>query len=319
MNQISQSLTTKATVASSAQLQMTSVAKINLFLHIVAKRHDGYHDLQTVFRLLDWGDTLNFCTSSQHFEPIQLLQTSTLPIDLHCAQQLTEKPQDNLIIKAAIKLLQWLHQHNRLPDSLPFITTHLKKNLPTGAGLGGGSSNAATTLIALNQLWQLNINRQNLLNIGAQIGADVPIFIFGQDAIAEGIGEQLSCINLPKQHYLLLCPKAHISTAKLFSHHDLCRDMPPLSLTDIQKNSDNYLFDLQPPYCNVFEPVVTQLAPSVKQALDFLRTLEHISNSTARMTGSGSCVYLPFREPHLEQIQTVLTNAPCLAKIVSSK
>ena len=316
----------------SAQLQMSSVAKINLFLHIVGKRSDGYHNLQTLFRLLDWGDTLRFWLSQQHFDPRQLLQNiqnnislqnnraiSALPIDLYCEQSLTANPQDNLIIKAAIKLLQWLQLNNRLPDSLPFITTHLEKNLPTGAGLGGGSSNAATTLLALNQLWQLNLDVQSLIKIGAQIGADVPIFIFGQDAIGEGIGEHLTPINLPQQYFLLLCPEVHISTAKLFAHPDLCRNMPPLALTDMQKDSADYLFDLQPPYCNVFEPVVSQLAPAVKQALDFLRTLEPISSSIARMSGSGSSVYLPFHPEQLEQMQAAITNAPCYATIVSSQ
>ena len=323
MTPISQSNTHTLLDPSTALLQMNSAAKINLFLHIMGKRHDGYHDLQTVFRLLDWGDTLRFWLSQQHFDPKELLQTDLasmcLPIDLHCEKSLTAHPQDNLIIKAAIKLLQWLQLNKRLPDSLPFVTAHLEKNLPTGAGLGGGSSNAATTLVALNKLWQLNLDTQSLITIATKIGADVPIFIFAQDAIGEGIGERLTAIDLPKQHYLLLCPDAHISTAELFAHPDLCRNTPHLSLTEIIEHRDDYLFDLQPPYCNVFEPVVTQLAPAVKQALDFLRSLEHISESCARMSGSGSSVYLPFEIKHLEQIQTAIANAPCYAAIVSSQ
>ena len=199
-----------------------------------------------------------------------------------------------------------------------FITIHLDKNLPTGAGLGGGSSNAATTLLALNQLWQLNLDRQILQTIGAQIGADVPIFLFGLDAIAEGIGEQLTAIKLLPQQYLMLCPQAHISTAKLFAHPKLKRDMPPLSVAAIKHQATEYLFQLNSPYCNVFEPVVCQLSPTVAHALAYLRTLEPLTHSTARMTGSGSCVFLPFLPQHVAQIKAAIAQAPCPAKIVNT-
>ncbi|WP_227429366.1 4-(cytidine 5'-diphospho)-2-C-methyl-D-erythritol kinase [Psychrobacter sp. I-STPA6b] len=304
-------------------LHMRSVAKLNLFLHITGRRDDGYHNLQTVFRLLDWGDTLSFWQTSHYISPNltpvnDATELSTQLITLHCDIELTTNPQDNLIIKATQHLLQWLYKHQCLPTQLPIIKIHLDKQLPTGAGLGGGSSNAASTLLALNQLWQLNLTTKQLQQIGASVGADVPIFLYGQDAIAEGIGEKLTAIHLPAQHYVLLTPQAHISTAQLFAHPDLCRNMSSVPLTDIHHQYTDYLYQLNPPYCNVFEPVVCQLSNPVQQALDYLRTLEGITHSTARMTGSGSCVFLPFEAQYLSDIKDAIHQAPCTAIITNT-
>lgn len=301
-----------------------SPAKINLFLHITGKRADGYHNLQTVFRLLDWGDYL-------HFSVINKAATidRTADINLICSQLLiltgadtiTSNVDDNLIFKAARALLAFVIQSDKLPKQLPQIQITLDKHLPMGAGLGGGSSNAATTLIVLNEIWQLNLNQDVLIEIGATIGADVPIFIFGQDAIAMGIGEQLTAIDLPEQQYLVLTPEAHVNTAKLFAHTKLRRDIAPLSIKTIKNHSNDYGQYLNTPYQNVFTPVVTSLAPAVDEALRYLHGLETQALGTARMTGSGSAVFLPLDASITTDTMLLakwLENAPCAGYVAGS-
>lgn len=305
------------------QLSLFSPAKINLFLHITGKRADGYHDLQTVFRLLDWGDTLHFQVSEKQFNPKDDFESHQLPISLNSEVTVTADITDNLITKAALALIDAVKSDTQLfetLESLPVIDIKLDKVLPTGAGLGGGSSNAATTLLALNKLWGFNLEQQKLIEIGSRVGADVPIFILGKDAVAEGIGEKLTPLSLPLQHYLLLNPNAHASTQALFAHPELRRDTPTLSVSDIQGNSEGYLDRLYPPFSNVFEPVVTNLVPEVKQALAYLKKLESITNSSARMTGTGSSVFLPLPEAATPQIQTYMINnpPPCHAIITES-
>jgi len=341
-----------AVAAEAPTLSQFSPAKINLFLHITGKREDGYHNLQTVFRLLDWGDTLHFWR--QDNQQISLISaaaadtladtaTTTPPkldvvasklVELTGADSITQNPADNLIIKAAQALLDYLLQTSLptnaslLPQTLPQITVQIDKIIPMGAGLGGGSSNAATTLMALNELWQLKLSQPILLEIAAKIGADVPIFIFNQDAIAEGIGEQLTPINLPKQRYLMLLPQAHVNTAQLFGHPALRRDCPELTLAQIAAESLDYLWALTPPYHNVFESVVCQLAPPVKDALTYLQTLAvQLSqpnsitgqqNIKARMTGSGSTVFLPLPQTISTDLALWIKEAPCSAVVVDS-
>lgn len=305
------------------KLSLFSPAKINLFLHITGKRADGYHDLQTVFRLLNWGDTLHFQVSDKQFNPHQDFADNALPITLDTKVAVTTDLSDNLITKAALALIHAVKSNTQLfeaVDRLPVIDIKLDKVLPTGAGLGGGSSNAATTLLALNELWGLNLEQQALIDIGRSVGADVPIFILGQDAIAEGIGEKLTALSLPPQHYLLLNPNAHASTQALFAHPDLRRDIPAMSLYDIEENSEGYLDRLYPSFGNVFEPVVTSLVPEVSQALNYLRKLEPLTRSSARMTGTGSSVFLPIPEAITPQIQTYMMHnpPPCHALITES-
>ena len=276
-----------------------SPAKINLFLHITGKRADDYHNLQTVFRLLDWGDYLHFSlVEDAVFSTID----KSLDADKLCHQLLTlsgadtitSSINDNLIFKAARALLAFVIQADRIPKQLSSVQITLDKHLPMGAGLGGGSSNAATTLMTLNEIWQLNFTQSELIKIGASIGADVPIFIFGQDAIAMGIGEELTAINLAEQQYLVLTPNAHVNTAKLFAHPQLQRDITVLSIETIQNQTNDYVQYLNTPYQNVFTPVVTSLAPAVDEALRYLQGLEESQTlGTARMTGSGSAVFLP--------------------------
>ena len=280
-----------------------SPAKINLFLHITAKRADGYHDLQTVFRLLNWGDYLHFSVTDKVITTIDTIADNNSAADVKSlcgqlltlagAEAITNSIEDNLIFKAASALLAAAINSNKLPEQLPQIEVTLDKRLPMGAGLGGGSSNAATILITLNEIWQLNFTQNELIKIGATIGADVPIFIFGQDAIAMGIGEQLTAIDLPDQQYLVLTPDAHVNTAELFAHPKLQRDITALSIETIKNHSNDYVQHLKTPYRNVFTPVVASLAPAVNEAVHYLQGLESEALGTARMTGSGSAVFLP--------------------------
>ena len=307
-----------------------SPAKINLFLHITGKRADGYHNLQTVFRLLDWGDYLHFSIADKLISTIDnSVNNSRVDINSLCGQLLTltgakaitSSIEDNLIFKAASALLAAAIKSNKLHERLPQVSVTLDKHLPMGAGLGGGSSNAATTLLTLNEIWQLNFTQSELIKIGAKVGADVPIFIFGQDAIAMGIGEELTAIDLAEQQYLVLTPNAHVNTAKLFAHPQLQRDITALSIETIKNHSNDYVQYLNTPYRNVFTSVVTSLAPTVDEALRYLQRLESQALSTARMTGSGSAVFLP-----LDSSVTIdkallskwIADAPCAGYMVGS-
>ncbi|MGP4862819.1 4-(cytidine 5'-diphospho)-2-C-methyl-D-erythritol kinase [Psychrobacter sp. T6-5] len=301
-----------------------SPAKINLFLHITGKRADGYHDLQTVFRLLDWGDYLHFSLMDNALVPTadNKADANTLChqlLVLAGAEVITTDIEDNLIFKAARALLAFAIESNKLPSQLVPVHVTLDKHLPMGAGLGGGSSNAATTMLMLNELWQLNFTRDELIKIGAKVGADVPIFIFGQDAFAMGIGEELTAINLPDQQYLVLTPEAHVNTAKLFAHPKLQRDIAPISIDTIKNQSNDYVQNLNTPYHNVFTPVVTSLAPAVAEALNYLQGLETQAMSTARMTGSGSAVFLPLDASITSDkalLVTWIESAPCSGYVV---
>lgn len=309
---------------SNSSITRLSPAKINLFLHITGKRTDGYHNLQTVFRLLDWGDYLHFLLTDKVVNIDGCLDINKLCSQLLVltgADAITTSVEDNLIFKAARALVASAIQSNKLPKQLPQVQVTLDKRLPMGAGLGGGSSNAATTLLALNEIWQLNFDKNEQIKIGATIGADVPIFIFGQDAIAMGIGEQLTAIDLPNQHYLLLTPDAHVDTAKLFAHAKLQRDMASISVATIKDQFTAYTQNLIAPYENVFTPVVTRLAPEVDEALKYLQRLQKVALGTARMTGSGSAVFLPLDATVASDEKLLakwLEEAPCTGYIVGS-
>lgn len=319
-------MTENLAVSSTVTISRLSPAKINLFLHITGKRPDGYHNLQTVFRLLDWGDYLHFSLADD-----AVIQTADIEPDannlchelliLAGAETITANIEDNLIFKAARALLAFAIQSDALPKQLKHVRITLDKRLPMGAGLGGGSSNAATTMLALNEIWQLSFNQNELINIGAKIGADVPIFIFGKDAIATGIGEELTAIDLTDQQYLVLTPNAHVNTAKLFAHPKLQRDIAPLLIDTIKNHSNHYVQNLNTPYHNVFTPVVTSLAPAVDEALRYLQGLETQALSTARMTGSGSAVFLPL-DRSVTSNQALLTkwieDSPCAGYVVGS-
>ena len=316
-------MTKNATTAS--VITRLSPAKINLFLHITGRRADGYHNLQTVFRLLNWGDYLHFSISDKAITTIDRSEDVNnlcgQLLTLAGAEAITASIEDNLIFKAASTLLAAAIDSNKLPEQLPQVKVTLDKHLPMGAGLGGGSSNAATTLMTLNEIWQLSFTQNELINIGATSGADVPIFIFGQDAIAMGIGEQLTAIELPDQQYLVLTPDAHVNTTKLFAHPKLQRDIAPLSIETIKNHSNDYAQHLNTPYHNVFTPVVTSLAPAVDEALRYLQGLEQQALGTARMTGSGSAVFLPLDANVATDkalLEKWIEEAPCTGYIVRS-
>ncbi|MBA6243758.1 MULTISPECIES: 4-(cytidine 5'-diphospho)-2-C-methyl-D-erythritol kinase [unclassified Psychrobacter] len=319
-------MTENIAASSVSTITRISPAKLNLFLHITGKRTDGYHNLQTVFRLLDWGDYLHFSVSD---DAVISTIASELSANQFChqllildgAEAITTSIEDNLIFKAARALLAFAIQSHTLPEQLAKVHIALDKHLPMGAGLGGGSSNAATTMLLLNEIWQLNFTCDELIKIGVTVGADVPIFIFGQDAIAMGIGEELTTIELPDQQYLVLTPNAHVNTATLFAHPKLQRDIAPLSVATIQNRYADYVQTLTTPYHNIFTPVVTSLAPAVADALSYLQGLEAQTLSTARMTGSGSAVFLPL-DASIASDKALLAkwveSAPCSGYVVGN-
>lgn len=235
-----------------------SPAKLNLMLHIVGRRSDGYHLLQTLFQFIDLADELRFTPRSDH--RISLTQP------LAGVQE-----EDNLIVRAA-KLLS---QH--CPMARCGVEIELDKRIPMGAGLGGGSSNAATTLVALNLLWGCGLDGPALEALGLRLGADVPIFVRGEAAWAEGVGEQLTPVNPPTPWYLLWVPPVAIPTAAIFAAPELTRNSPPATMRDFLSGQCS----------NVFEPVVRARYSSVELAF---RALE--SHGTVRLTGTGAGLFL---------------------------
>ncbi len=255
-----------------------SPAKINLFLHINSKRDDGYHNLQSIFQLLDYCDELNFDIRQDGI------------INRTSGNETIPEEQD-LIIKAA-KALQ-----NASGTKLG-VDISVIKNIPAGGGLGGGSSNAATTLIALNQLWNTKYSKQQLAKIGLALGADVPIFLAGHSAWAEGVGEILTPMTLPKHYFLVLSINKHISTKEIFSHKSLT--MTPL----IGKICD--FSELINPHNDCLEAAI-DLEGEVLEALTHLKTAINYLYQP-RMTGTGSCVFVEFK--HEKDALVALKNLP---------
>jgi 4-diphosphocytidyl-2-C-methyl-D-erythritol kinase len=231
-------------------------AKINLFLHIVGRRPDGYHLLQTVFRFLDHGDVLRF--SPRHDDAIIL--ATPLP---------GVSPEMDLTVRAAQALREAAGVHRG-------VTISLEKRLPMGGGLGGGSSDAATTLLALNRLWRCKLPADELQRIGLALGADVPVFIHGRSCFAEGVGERFTDVALPQAWYLVTVPAATVSTAEIFAAPDLCRDAPVMTVANWRPGMGS----------NVLEAVVCRLYPEVGHHLAWLRRL-----GPAAMSGSGACCF----------------------------
>ena len=224
------------TQASTAPLTLIAPAKLNLFLHINGRREDGYHELETLFTFLEFGDDLTF--------------TVTNDLDINVKGDTSGiELTDNLIYKAA-RLLQ---QHC---DCQQGVSIELLKRLPMGGGVGGGSSDAATTLLALNKLWGCDLSLAELAKLGVTLGADVPVFINGHSAIAHGIGEQLENVELPRSWFCVIHPGEHVSTAKIFTHPDLKRDTPKLKADWQIENLGNDC-----------EALVKKLCPEVEKAL----------------------------------------------------
>ena len=248
-------------------------AKLNLFLHVVGRRDDGYHLLQTLFRFIGFSDTLHF----------------TLREDgvIRRVNEIENVPQERDLCVRAARLLQQECGCTQGAD----IT--IEKRIPMGGGLGGGSSDAATTLLALNRLWNLGLSRQRLMQLGLTLGADVPVFVFGENAFAEGVGEQLHAYPLPEAWYVVLFPPVHVATARIFAHPELTRDTISLRIRDLSLQASKN--DLQPVVCGLF--------PEIGRHLAWLGQF-----AEARMTGSGACVFAGFASA--ERAQAVLKQLP---------
>lgn len=234
-------------------------AKLNLFLHILGRRPDGYHLLESVFMLIDWCDTLHFDVRSDG-------QISR--------EDLTQAlPPDDLIVRAARALQQASGTHWGAHIGI-------EKQIPAQAGMGGGSSDAASTLLALNRLWQLKLTLPQLMEIGLQLGADVPFFLAGSNAWVSGIGEKITPITLPPASFLVVKPQAGLETRQIFLHPNLKRNHEPAIISVFAANAFGY-------GQNDLQPVAEQLCPSVSRALDWLSA----QGLNGRMTGSGSAVF----------------------------
>lgn len=245
-------------------------AKLNLFLHVIGRRSDGYHLLQTVFRFIDYSDQLSFDVTDNG-----IIRHSNLIPGLTDA--------DDLCVRAA-KLLQ-----KKSGKEMLGVNIHLDKKIPIGGGLGGGSSDAATTLIALNRLWEINWERERLMTLGLELGADVPIFIYGQNAFAEGIGEKLEKINLSPAWYVVLTPPVQISTAEVFASKELTRNTIPIKMATFSMVQGR----------NDLEPVAVRLQPIIAEWLDWLKE-QHGAIKVA-MSGSGSSVFAEFSSENAAQ------------------
>jgi len=240
-------------------------AKINLFLHVVGRRPDGYHLLQTAFRFLDFGDRLRFLPRGDG----EVRRINPLP---------GVAMDDDLCVRAA-RLLQ---AETACPEG---VDIELDKRLPMGGGLGGGSSDAASVLVALNSLWRLELSRERLQALALRLGADVPVFVFGRAAFAEGIGERLQPLDLPPAAYLVVAPGVSVPTQRIFAAPELTRNTEPCKIADFSAVvARNELFGH-----NDLQATATQMFPEVGQAVRLLSGLVGAKN--VRMSGSGACVF----------------------------
>jgi 4-diphosphocytidyl-2-C-methyl-D-erythritol kinase len=245
-------------------------AKLNLFLHITVRRPDGYHELQTVFQFLDVCDELQF----QVTEDGRVGRVNDIP---------GVPEAEDLVVRAA-RLLK------KETGCELGVKIQIQKNLPMGGGLGGGSSDAATTLVALNHLWKLGLDEDSLAAMGLQLGADVPVFVRGRAAWAEGIGDRLEPVTLDEPWYVVLVPAVNVSTAELFNDPQLTRDLAPIKIRGFLAGQGNGSV------MNVFEPVVRRRYSEIDQAMTWLGQF-----ASARLTGTGGCVFAAFDEPFQAQ------------------
>ncbi len=243
-------------------ITVSAPAKLNLFLHITGQREDGYHLLQTVFQFLDYADSIELTRR----EDSAINRLSNLA---------GVSAEDDLVVKAA-RLLQ-----SHCDCSLG-VDISVEKVLPMGGGLGGGSSNAASVLVGLNHLWGCGLSQKELMQLGVQLGADVPVFIFAQSAWAEGVGERLESIDLPEKWFLVLKPQINVSTAKVFANSQLRRDCSTITIRDFLTGQTQNIG-------NVCEKPVREMYPEVDQALSDLARY-----GEAKLTGTGACVFAAF-------------------------
>jgi 4-diphosphocytidyl-2-C-methyl-D-erythritol kinase len=272
-------------------LNCPAPAKLNLFLHVNGRRADGYHLLQTVFQLVDHGDTLHF----------------TLRDDaaLRRVTVLDGVPEEQDLVIRAARLLQ--AEVQRRTGALPRgVDIAVQKILPMGGGLGGGSSDAATALMALNSLWNAGLSRQELMALGLPLGADIPFFIFGETAFAEGVGEALQPVDAPECWYVVIEPGVQVPTPAIFSSERLTRDTPVIKITDFSSHLENQN-DLQGFGRNDLQQVAIELFPQVAEAVEWLSAY-----GDARMTGSGACVFSAVANE--EEADAVLATAPRMWK-----
>lgn len=265
-------------------------AKLNLFLHVTGRRADGYHLLQSVFQLIDHGDLLDF-----HVRADGAIRRTT---------DIDGVPEDSDLVIRAARALQAAAQ-SRTGRACPGADIALHKCLPMGGGLGGGSSDAATTLMALNHLWQAGLTRAELMALALPLGADIPFFLFGRNAFAEGIGEELVAVDTPDVWYVVLEPGVSVPTAKIFSATQLTRDSKPVKITDFSEALGNF-------GKNDLQGVAAELFPQIAEALSWLGEF-----GNARMTGSGACVFAAFERE--QQADAVLKTVPARWKSWKAK
>lgn len=265
-------------------------AKLNLFLHVTGRRPDGYHLLQTVFQLIDHGDTLHFAVREDG-----VIRRST--------ELAGVPPESDLTVRAA-RLLQAAGAA-RFGAAPLGADIAIEKRLPMGGGLGGGSSDAATTLMALNHLWQTGLSRAELMALGLQLGADVPFFLFGRNAFAEGVGEALTAVETRQNWFVVIEPGVFVPTAAIFGATDLTRDTKPVKISDFSGALNGF-------GKNDLQVVAAKLFPPVADAIAWLKTY-----GDARMTGSGACVFCPFEQEH--QADAVLKLVPAHWKAWKSR
>ena len=246
-------------IAAAAELILPAPAKLNLMLHILGRRADGYHELQTLFQFLEFGDELGFALRQDG--------------QIHLHTTVDGVPHDSNLIVRAARLLQ---QHS---NSLLGADIWLDKRLPMGGGIGGGSSDAATTLLGLNHLWQLGCSEDQLAALGLSLGADVPVFVRGHAAFAEGVGEKLQPITLSEPWFLVVIPQVLVSTVEIFSDPELTRDTPPIKVRSLLEGGGR----------NDCQPVVLKRYPEVRNALILLSKFV-----PTRLTGTGACVFGSF-------------------------
>ena len=256
-----------------ATLILPAPAKLNLFLHITGRRADGYHELQTLFQFLDHGDELGFALREDG--------------EIHLHTEVDGVPHDSNLIVRAARLLQ---QESGTPLGADIW---LDKRLPMGGGIGGGSSDAATTLVGLNHLWQTQLNEDRLAALGLRLGADVPVFVRGRAAFAEGVGEQLQAVELSEPWFLVAVPQVFVSTAEVFSAPELTRNTPPIKVRSLLEGGGH----------NDCQPVVEARYPEVRNALILLNKFV-----PARLTGTGACVFGSF--PNRDDADKVARQLP---------
>ena len=302
-------------MAVSPLFSLPAPAKLNLFLHITGRRGDTYHTLQTVFQLLDFGDLLHFRSTEPGALKVIMSDDST-------GTQPHIPLEDNLVYRAALALRSASQtQAGAALGSLPGVEIELVKRLPVGGGLGGGSSDAATTLVGLNRFWQLGLPVDELCQLGAKLGADVPVFVRGHSAWAEGIGDELTPVGLPPCWYVVIKPDCEVSTSAIFQHRELTRNTHPITIRAFfgeAASSTDAVDKIVRRASNDCQAVTEQLYPQVADVRLWLtdKSLTNKSSTErgltphapARMTGTGACVFARFDTR--EQCERVLIDLP---------